>query len=125
MQKLSRIKIVTDTPGARLKQLRERAGMTHDYVSRQLDMALTTYSSYEAKKRGDALLPVPLVKGLLVVLVGRGTPAITREELIELAGTDVLDDDEEEMMRAFRRLSEEERLDLRRVILRRGATPKP
>lgn len=93
------------TTGALLKALRIRAELTNDAVALELGIALSTYSSYESRKRGGKLLPVWLVKGLQGMLVGRGNPPITREELIELAGADAVSDEEEVILRHLRRLS--------------------
>lgn len=76
--------------GVRLKRLRERTGMSLRATARALGLSsrYTTYRAYEENRKRD-VLPVPLVRRLLPVFVGRGCPAVKEEELWTLAGVPI------------------------------------
>jgi len=75
-----------------LKQLRQRAGLSMDKLAKAIGLAGgSSYQRYE----NPALypkeeLPVPLTKALAKALAGKGSPPITSEEVMKLAGIDKL-----------------------------------
>jgi transcriptional regulator with XRE-family HTH domain len=52
----------TEVIAARLKQLRERAGLTQDDVARAAGMGRATYSNIESKRRIDTIRLSHLIK---------------------------------------------------------------
>ncbi len=68
-----------------LKRLRERSGLSVREVAAAIDRPASTYASYEDKYR-KPYLPLELAKQLEAVLVGRGEPAITSNDVLALAG---------------------------------------
>lgn len=70
--------------GAALKALRLRSGLKLRELARRLEMAPSTYASYERtyKKR---YLPVDLVRALAGVVEGLGEPPIEKDEVMALA----------------------------------------
>ncbi len=78
--------VVRKTPRETLRDLRTRAGVTAAEAARALGYASTNgYIQYEYEKHGDKLIPYKIVKGLLPLLVGRGTPPVTTDELISIS----------------------------------------
>ncbi len=68
-----------------LKRLRERSGLSVREVASAIERPASTYASYEDKYR-KPYLPLELAKQLETVLVGRGEPAITSNDVLALAG---------------------------------------
>ncbi len=68
-----------------LKRLRERSGLSVREVASAIDRPASTYASYEDKYR-KPYLPLELAKQLETVLVGRGEPPITSNDVLALAG---------------------------------------
>ncbi len=68
-----------------LKRLRERSGLSVREVASAIDRPASTYASYEDKYR-KPYLPLELAKQLEAVLVGRGEPPITSNDVLALAG---------------------------------------
>lgn len=68
-----------------LKRLRERSGLSIREVASAIERPASTYASYEDKYR-KPYLPLELAKQLEAVLVGRGEPAITSNDVLALAG---------------------------------------
>ena len=68
-----------------LKRLRERSGLSVREVAAAIERPASTYASYEDKYR-KPYLPLELAKQLEAVLVGRGEPAITSNDVLALAG---------------------------------------
>jgi SOS-response transcriptional repressor LexA len=66
-----------------LKSLRVRAGLTIRGIADQAGMKFSTYNSYE-RTFAKEYLPVSLVKRLLPVLVGRGSPPISEQDVLVL-----------------------------------------
>ncbi len=71
-----------------LRELRDRAGLSMDALAREIGYrAASGYQRYEsAEHYRRKYLPVELVHKLANVLVGRGRPPITRDEVLALAG---------------------------------------
>lgn len=99
--------ILSETTGARLRKLRERAGMGVRELARTLGKKVSTYSDYESDVRGFKPLPVELVQGLIPVLLGRGDPPILAAEIIELAGVPVVSERMERIIKALESLPTE------------------
>lgn len=84
---------ISDTPAMKLKRLRERAGYTMAQTADYLHFAgaisgggRSTYNRYEdVSKIGSRKIRYVIVEKLLPFFVGRGSPAITEDELIPLA----------------------------------------
>jgi hypothetical protein len=74
----------------RLKELRERAGLSGAKVASHLGFGSPTgYFRYETKSiMGSKPIPVDIVKRLSPLLVGRGEPKITQEEVMALTGVE-------------------------------------
>lgn len=81
-----------DSPPAQLKRLRERSGLSMAALAKALGLkGASSYQRYE----DDSLfkkdeLPLHLVRELVKTLVGKGSPPITRGEILRLAGLDNL-----------------------------------
>ena len=75
----------TSAAARNLKRLRERSGLSVREVASAIDRPASTYASYEDKYR-KPYLPLELAKQLEAVLVGRGEPAITSNDVLALAG---------------------------------------
>ena len=77
-----------DSVPAQLKKLRERAGLSMAAVAKGLKYKGS--SSYQRYENEDLFtkpqLPLPLVRSLVDILAGKGSPPITREEVLMLAG---------------------------------------
>jgi transcriptional regulator with XRE-family HTH domain len=84
-----------DRPAAdRLKELRERSGLSVRAVAEALGLGdrHSTYSSRESSEKAKGRFIKPdHAYAYLPVFVGRGTPPITREEVLALAGIAPLD----------------------------------
>lgn len=68
-----------------LRALRNRTGMTQEQVTEAAGLPRTTYRSYESGRFGDRVLPWLFVQQVAPVLVGKGRPAITLDELIAIS----------------------------------------
>ncbi len=75
--------------GARLKALRNRANLTVRETADLIERRFTSFSYYENEYKKDAL-PAELVNALADVLEGRGTPPITRAEILSLGGIEAV-----------------------------------
>ncbi|MDJ0944275.1 MAG: LexA family transcriptional regulator [Kiloniellales bacterium] len=75
----------TSAAARNLKRLRERSGLSVREVAAAIERPASTYASYEDKYR-KPYLPLELAKQLEAVLVGRGAPAITSNDVLALAG---------------------------------------
>lgn len=73
----------------RLKALRERSGLSVREVVDQLRVPLSTYSSKERSTYKRHYLPREWAENLVSVLAGRGSPPITRADVLALAGEGV------------------------------------
>lgn len=81
----SRVKIVRKAPREVLRDLRTRAGLSAAEVARKCGYSSTNgYIQYEYDAQADKLIPYRLVKKLLPLFVGRGTPPVTEDELIAI-----------------------------------------
>ena len=74
--------------GRRLAALRERAGYSVRDFAREMGFGdrYSTYSSYERDTYKKPLLPVELVRKAATILAAKGSPPITEEEVLMLAG---------------------------------------
>lgn len=80
-----RAKMIRKLPREMLRDLRMRAGLTAAEVARHCKYASTSgYNQYELEPHGEKLIPYKLVKQLLPLFVGKGSPPITGDELIEI-----------------------------------------
>ncbi len=77
--------VETSAAARNLKRLRERSGLSVREVASAIERPASTYASYEDKYR-KPYLPLELAKQLETVLVGRGEPAITSNDVLALAG---------------------------------------
>lgn len=79
-----------------LRVLRERADLSMDKLAKLIGMkGSSSYQRYENPTLyRRQFLPFDLVKRLVPVLAGRGSPAITPSEVLSLAGVFVYDDGE-------------------------------
>ena len=68
----------------RLKALRERSGLSVRDVAKLLGVPTSTYSTYERTAYKKPYLPLSLSRGLQGALVGRGAPAVTKDEVLAL-----------------------------------------
>lgn len=72
-------------PRERLRAIRERSGISGSQVARDLGYASPPgYIRYEQPRQGDEPIPYDLIKRLIPLLVGRGNPPVTAQELLEL-----------------------------------------
>ena len=79
-------KTVKKEPREVLLDLRKRAGLSAAEVSRALGYKSTNgYIRYEYEEYGDKLIPYPVIKKLLSLFAGRGTPPITADALIMIS----------------------------------------
>lgn len=82
----SRVKLVRKAPREVLRDLRTRAGLSAAEVARKCGYSSTNgYIQYEYEAQGEKLIPYKLVKRLLPLFVGRGTPPVTEDELISIS----------------------------------------
>lgn len=72
----------------KLRKLRERAGLSMERLARECGYkGASSYQRYEnADQYTKPLLPVPLAIKIADALAGRGDPAVTREDVLALAG---------------------------------------
>jgi hypothetical protein len=73
--------------GARLQRLRKRSGVRVGELSAAIGAKTdTTYRNYENEKRYvDTPIPAHIVMPLFSIMVGRGEPPVTAEELLNLS----------------------------------------
>jgi DNA-binding XRE family transcriptional regulator len=81
--------ISTMAPGQKLKSMRERAGVSQQECAKALGMATPSgYGRYENdatyNAKGEAI-PGNIIAGVATVLVGRGYPPVTLQELMEIS----------------------------------------
>jgi transcriptional regulator with XRE-family HTH domain len=85
------VKKATETVTARLKALRERAGLTMAEVAAAL--GYKTASGYQRYEDADVYrkkyISIEMAEKLVPLLSGRGNPPITAAEVMALAGTPV------------------------------------
>ena len=70
----------------RLREMRDRAGFTVRGMADALGKPGSTYASYERESYKQPVIPVQLARALAPLLVDRGEPRITLEEVMALAG---------------------------------------
>lgn len=70
----------------RLREMRERAGFTVRGMADALGKPGSTYASYERDSYKQPVIPVQLARAMAPLLVDRGEPRITVEEVMSLAG---------------------------------------
>lgn len=81
----SKGRTVRKTPREVLQDLRNRAGLTAAEVARLCGYKSTNgYIRFEYEAQGNKLIPYSLVRKLLPLFVGKGTPPITADELIAI-----------------------------------------
>jgi hypothetical protein len=76
-------------PGQKLKSMRERAGVSQHECAKALGMATPSgYGRYENdatyNAKGEAI-PGNIIAGVATVLVGKGYPPVTLQELMEIS----------------------------------------
>jgi transcriptional regulator with XRE-family HTH domain len=77
-----------------LRELRTRAGLSAAEIARKLGYASTNgYIKYEYEEQGDRLIPYRVIRGVMPLFVGRGTPPITADELISISEARTLKQD--------------------------------
>lgn len=81
-------------PAVRLRRLRDRAGLTAAVCARAADMTnATSWFVYEnAKRMRNRKLPMKVIKPMLTLMVGRGTPRVTSDELIALSDIESIEE---------------------------------
>lgn len=73
-------------PRERLRELRERSGMTGSAVARLAGYSHASgYTNYEQPKHGNRPIPYRLIKQLIPLWRGKGSPAITVDELLAIS----------------------------------------
>lgn len=82
----------TESAPLRLKAMRIRAGLSMGAIAKAMGFkGASSYQRYEDETLyKKEFLPLELVRGLTTILVGRGRPPITEEQVLNLAGLDNL-----------------------------------
>jgi len=90
-----RARVAEKLPRERLAELRTRSGLSVRSICKQLQFeSPNAYHRYERKKEtGDNPIPLDIVRRLIPILVGRGNPTITADEVMSLADTSGLTND--------------------------------
>ncbi len=79
--------MVKKVPRLEMRALIERAGYKSAELARLMGYASASgFNRYELSGHGDKPIPAKVVKELMPHLVGRGSPPITREEVLALTG---------------------------------------
>jgi DNA-binding XRE family transcriptional regulator len=73
------------SPRVVLRSLRQRASLTHKELAAEVGMPYTTYAKYESERYDTLRLPWSLVAKLIPALVGRGSPSITVDQILEIS----------------------------------------
>lgn len=73
------------TPKEYLSALRKRAGLTQRELAAAIGISHPSYAYYESARFKLDHLPNKIVNGLMEVLLGRGEPPISRDEIMSLA----------------------------------------
>jgi transcriptional regulator with XRE-family HTH domain len=86
-----RTAVVEKTPREKLRDIRVRAGYSAEKVAKTLNYASTSgYSRYEQEKvQGDELIPSDIIRRLIPLFRGAGSPPVTAEELLAISDLSV------------------------------------
>lgn len=77
---------VAKLPRETLRDLRLRSGLSAARIAKAVGYASTNgYITHEYEKWGDKPIPAKLVEKLIPLMVGRGSPPITTDELISIS----------------------------------------